>query len=346
MVRVERILSSSALICAITAAAPTVSSRKTSSSEEPSATSSCIGHPGGERDVADALARRSVHEQRVVVARGASRCRARFSASASFAGSGVRIADRAADARGQLLERRLDDELAAVDDQHLVDGLRDLCEHVARDEHGPLPGGERAQEVAQPAHAFRVEPVCRLVEDQQLGVAEQRGGEPEPLAHAERVPLDAAASRRVELDQPQHLLDPRVAADPTARAERAQVVAARAARVEVGRLEHRADPQRGPLERRVGLAEDERAAARRRREPEQHPQRRRLAGAVRAEEAGDRARLEREREIVDRDQLPNRFVNDSASTTLEDEAAFSVAMSSIIGPIFEAASTRGRRTGW
>ena len=80
-------------------------------------------------------------------------------------------------------------------------------------------GGERAQEVAQPAHTLRVEPVRRLVEDQQLGVAEQRGRQPEPLAHPERVPLDAPARRRVELDQAQHLVHARVGqADGPARA--------------------------------------------------------------------------------------------------------------------------------
>ena len=154
------------------------------------------------------------------------------------------------------------DEPAAVDDQHLVDGLGDLGEDVARDQHGAALGGERAQEVAQPAHPLRVEAVGGLVEDEQLGVAEQRRREPEPLAHPERVALDAAAGGAVELDQPQHLVDPRVG-ELGGAAERPQMVASGAAGMEVGRLEHRADPQRGLLELRVGLAEDERAPARR-----------------------------------------------------------------------------------
>ena len=96
--------------------------------------------------------------------------------------------------------------------------------------------------------------------------------------------------------------------------------------MEVGRLEHRADPKRRPLELRVGLAEDERVAARRLREPEQHAQRRRLAGAVRAEEAGDRARLERERQIVDGETTPNRFVSDSATTAGSQAEAVAAAV--------------------
>ena len=54
----------------------------------------------------------------------------------------------------------------------------------------------------------RVEPVRGLVEDQDLGIAEQRVGEPEPLAHAERVLLDALArGRAVEADEVEQLVD-------------------------------------------------------------------------------------------------------------------------------------------
>ena len=104
-------------------------------------------------------------------------------------------------------------------------------------------GGERAQEVAQPAHALRVEPVRRLVEDEQLGLAEQRRREAEPLAHAERVALDAASCRVLELDE-RSTSSTRESGTPDGAAEHPQVVAPGATRVEVGRLEHRADPQR------------------------------------------------------------------------------------------------------
>jgi hypothetical protein len=70
----------------------------------------------------------------------------------------------------------------------------------------PCPAN--VQEGAQPAHAGRIEPVRRLVEDQELWLAEQGCGEAEPLAHAERVgphpPLGCAA----QFDQLEHLPDP------------------------------------------------------------------------------------------------------------------------------------------
>ena len=53
-----------------------------------------------------------------------------------------------------------------VDDQHPVDGLRDLREEVARDEHRAAGGGEILQEGAKPANAGGVEAVRGLVENQ------------------------------------------------------------------------------------------------------------------------------------------------------------------------------------
>jgi hypothetical protein len=59
---------------------------------------------------------------------------------------------------GQFLERALGHQPAAADHDHLVDGLRHLGQHVARDQHGATVGGARAQEVPQAADALRVGP--------------------------------------------------------------------------------------------------------------------------------------------------------------------------------------------
>ena len=81
---------------------------------------------------------------------------------------------------------------------------------------------------AQPADALRIEAVGRLVEDQDARVAEQRRGEPEPLAHAERVLARAPVGGVRELDERQDLVDARTR-QPGHGGQRAQVVAARAA---------------------------------------------------------------------------------------------------------------------
>ena len=59
----------------------------------------------------------------------------------------------------------------------------------------PVPA-KAADQRAHLAHALRVEPVGGLVEDQQLGVAEQRGGDAEALLHAERVGAVAVVAAR------------------------------------------------------------------------------------------------------------------------------------------------------
>ena len=80
--------------------------------------------------------------------------------------------------------------------------------------------------------------------------------------------------------------------------ERPEVITTRAARVKIRGLEHGADPQRGSLDLSVRPLKHERPATRRDRETEQHPQRGRLAGPVRAKKASDRPALEGERQIV------------------------------------------------
>ena len=91
---------------------------------------------------------------------------------------------------------------------------------------------------------------------------------------------------------------PAVGVAPERECEREQMVSPRTAGMEIRRLEHRADPRRRPFEILVAAAENERAARGRLDEMEQHPQRRRLPGAVRPEEPGHRPTLERKGQVV------------------------------------------------
>src|SRR6476659_9911 len=103
-------------------------------------------------------------------------------------------ADRSGALRDQLRERRDRHETALVDDDHVVDGLCDLGEHVAGDEDRLPVVGEDTQEVAEPAHTLGIKPVRGLVEDQQVGVAQKGGRKSEPLPHPKRVATDTAAT--------------------------------------------------------------------------------------------------------------------------------------------------------
>jgi hypothetical protein len=150
-------------------------------------------------------------------------------------------------------ERALVDEAAAVDH----DGRRPtVCAASLRtwldSRTVPARRRPRPQERAEPADAARVEPVGRLVEDQEPRVAEEGRGQAEALAHAQRVAADPAAGGLGEPDDVEDLGDP-AARQAGHRRERVQVGAGGAARVRAAGLDVDAD-QRGGRRRSSGPA--------------------------------------------------------------------------------------------
>ena len=99
-------------------------------------------------------------------------------------------------ASDEVVDRGLLDQPALPDDDEVVGHQRHLAELVAADQHGAALPGEVREHVADPADAFGVEAVGGLVEDDRVRVAEQHTGEPEPLAHAQRVAAHALAGDR------------------------------------------------------------------------------------------------------------------------------------------------------
>ena len=142
-----------------------------------------------------------------------------------------------------------------------------------------------------------IEPVHRLVEQQRVRIAEERRGDAEALAHAEGELARALARDVVQADEVDQLVDA-LAADAVRLREREQVVVGRPAGVHRPRLEQRAHL----VERRavvaIVLAVHGHVAAGGRVEPEDEPHRRRLARAIRPEEAGDDAGLDAEGQAV------------------------------------------------
>ena len=116
-----------------------------------------------------------------------------------------------ADPAGRLqefVERTLVDEDALVDDPDDVGQLLDLGQDVARDEDRPAGVGEVAQLRPEVVDPGRVQAVGRLVEDEQLRVVEQGRGDPQALAHPERVAVDMVAGPIGEAHDVEHLGDP------------------------------------------------------------------------------------------------------------------------------------------
>ena len=199
-------------------------------------------HPLAQRQVAD---RRRIgagdHQQAALAALHAMA--ARRSAAASRSAPGLRTStapprpavSSATDPWATTRPRR--------DHDRGVRHLGDLGQHVARHEHRAPLRRVPAHEVAQPADPLRIESVGRLVEDQDLGLAEEGGGEGKALAHPERVVARAPRRRLVECHGLQGLVRARLGI-PAARATGPQVVPGAAAGVEARALEHGADRPR------------------------------------------------------------------------------------------------------
>ena len=186
-----------------------------------------------------------------------------------------------------------------VDEDHVVDGLGQFGEQVAGHEHGAALAGQAAQQAAQPVDALGVEPVGGLVQDQGLRVAEQRGGQCEPLPHALGVAAGPAVRGAAEPDQLEHLLDP-LAADPRGACGDPQRGPPGPPGMEHVRAGQRADVPQRVAQVPVRAPVDGGPAAGRHGQAEQQPDGGRFPGSVRAEEPGDAARCQLEGQVADR----------------------------------------------
>jgi hypothetical protein len=212
-------------------------------------------------------------------------------------------ADRHARGAEQVLQRALTDQPALGDDHDAVDGLLDLGQDVAGDQHRlALPGRQVAEELPEPVDAGRVQAVGRLVQDQHPRVAEQRRRQGEALAHAHREAAHAPVGRLRDARQLQHLVGAGIR-QPSGSAEDPQVVPCGPARMEAGRLQRGADRAERVGQVGIALAADGGGPPGRGDQGEQAAQGGGLAGAVGPQEAGDRARLDLEAQVVDRADL-------------------------------------------
>ncbi len=211
--------------------------------------------------------------------------------------------DDARDALGDLLERALRLQLPERDDDRVVDGLGHLREQVGGDEHGAALAGQVTHEVAQPGDPLRVEPVGRLVEDEDVGIADEGGGQLQALAHAHGEAADLAFGVTREAHQPEHLVGALLVVT-TGTGGHAQVGAGTARRMEAGRLQDGTDAGRRVGQVLVALPGDRRRAGGGVHEAQQHAQGRGLPRPVGPEKAGDASGLDREGQVVHRHHRP------------------------------------------
>ena len=173
---------------------------------------------------------------------------------------------------------------------------------MARDEDGLPRRCERTKEIAQPPDPLGIQPVRGLIENEQLRISEQRTGNAQALPHAERIAADRALGDIRNSDETQHLVDA-TSRNAGGGGENAQVISTAAFAVIVRRLEHGAHTTHRRVELAIRLSVDRDTAGRRMDEPEQDPQRCRLARTVRPEETGNASARNCERQPVDRGRL-------------------------------------------
>ena len=155
---------------------------------------------------------------------------------------------------------------------------------VAGQDHRGALGGQPRDDAVHVAGAGRVEAVGGLVEDEQPGLGEQRGGQAEPLPHAEGEPAQPVIGDVGESDLLERGVEVgrAVAAQP---GQRGQVGPRGERRVEARAVHESGDAVgQGELATRW-CAEDLERAGIGRREPEDQTEQGRLAGAVRTDQA-------------------------------------------------------------
>src|SRR2546428_1169514 len=166
--------------------------------------------------------------------------------------------------------------------------LVDCAEEVAGQERRRAAGRQLADEVADLTGSLWVHAVGGLVEDEHSARPQERGCEAQPLAHAERVGAVSLGTHRAEPDLSQRGLDARRARARTTilsrLVETPEILAAIEPRIESRALDE--GPHLGEhlqTGSRHWLAKKTKRSRRRGDEAEQHPDRRGLTGAIRAD---------------------------------------------------------------
>ena len=113
---------------------------------------------------------------------------------------------------GELAQRAGEDHPAGRDDGDLGAQRLKVVHLVAGQQHGGAVGREPAQHLVHVLAARRVQAVGRLVKDQQPGPDQQRGGEPDPLPHAEGEAANLVVGDIRQSDLRQGVVDVRLGA--------------------------------------------------------------------------------------------------------------------------------------
>ncbi len=220
----------------------------------------------------------------------------------------------------EVLDAALVADPALHDDRDAVADHLDVGQDVGIHEYRLALGSEAQNDVADLLAADRVETAHRLVEEDHLGVVHQRLGDAHPLQHALRVGAKPRVGRVLEAHPLEQLVHascaPRrlEAGEPRVEVE---YLAAGQVGVEPGVLRQEADVLAERALRHVA-AQHPGLAAGRPDQPHQQLEGRRLAGAVRTDEAEDLAAAHRERQAVEHALAPHSEARAEVLDYVED----------------------------
>ncbi|MCY1234754.1 hypothetical protein D9M72_473440 [compost metagenome] len=195
--------------------------------------------------------------------------------------------------RDDVLDGGVRDDLSAADHDQVVRRHGHFAHEVAGQEDRPSFRGQVFHQVTDPHHAFGVQPVDRLIQDDGLRIPQQCRGNAQPLPHAERKSLDLLLGDVGQAGHFDDLVDA-LFGNAVRRGHGEEVVVGRTAGVNGLGVQQGAHFTEGS--RVLGERDpvDGDRARRRRVQSHDHSHRGGFAGSVGAQEAGHPARLDRE----------------------------------------------------
>ena len=102
------------------------------------------------------------------------------------------------------------DDAATGNDDDMVSYVLDLVNEMAGDKDSLAVGREGSQKPPDPADAFGIQAVGRLIQNNNAWIAEEGRGDPQPLTHPQRVRSHALPGGVRKSDELQDSTDPRM----------------------------------------------------------------------------------------------------------------------------------------
>ena len=106
----------------------------------------------------------------------------------------------------EVLDGARGNERSAADHHEIIRRYGHLAHEVGGDQHGAALPSQITHELSYPPHAVRIESVHRFIEEEDLRIAQQCGGDSEALAHSERESLEPLICHLRDAGELEHIV--------------------------------------------------------------------------------------------------------------------------------------------